>query len=49
LNAVEVAMAADMPAAMPVADYEAGAVSRKVLNIVLSYMGFVNRVVWRKN
>ncbi|MCO5084574.1 MAG: UDP-N-acetylglucosamine 2-epimerase (non-hydrolyzing) [Rhizobiaceae bacterium] len=49
LNAVEVAIAADMPAAMPVADYEAGAVSRKVLNIVLSYMGFVNRVVWRKN
>ena len=49
LNAVEVAMAADMLAAMPVADYEAGAVSRKVLNIVLSYMGFVNRVVWRKN
>ena len=49
LNAVEVAMTADMPAAMPVADYEAGAVSRKVLNIVLSYMGFVNRVVWRKN
>ncbi len=49
LNAVEVAMAADVPASSPVADYEAGAVSRKVLNIVLSYMGFVNRVVWRKN
>jgi len=49
LNAVEVAMAADVPASSPVADYEAGAVSRNVLNIVLSYMGFVNRVVWRKN
>lgn len=30
-----------------VPDYEGGLVSQKVLRIVLSYTGFVNRVVWR--
>ncbi|MCO5069996.1 MAG: UDP-N-acetylglucosamine 2-epimerase (non-hydrolyzing) [Rhizobiaceae bacterium] len=48
LGAVEIAMAGDLPRPAPVNDYEGGAVSRKVLNIVLSYIGFVNRVVWRK-
>ena len=48
LGAVEVAMATDLPAPARPQDYEGGAVSRKVLNIVLSYIGFVNRVVWRK-
>ena len=48
LGAVEIAMAGDVPRPAPVNDYEGGAVSRKVLNIVLSYIGFVNRVVWRK-
>ena len=32
----------------PVADYEAGAVSKKVLRIVLSYIDYVNRTVWSK-
>lgn len=31
-----------------VPDYEGGAVSQKVLRIVLSYVKFVNRVVWSK-
>ena len=48
LGAVEIAMAGDVPRPAPVNDYEGGAVSRKVLNIVLSYIGVVNRVVWRK-
>lgn len=32
----------------PVPDYEAGAVSKQVLRIVLSYVDYVNRTVWRK-
>lgn len=32
----------------PVADYVAGPVSRKVVAIVLSYIDYVNRTVWRK-
>ena len=32
----------------PVEDYEAGAVSKKILRIVLSYTDYVNRTVWRK-
>ena len=32
----------------PVEDYEGGAVSKKLLRIVLSYTDYVNRVVWRK-
>lgn len=32
----------------PVEDYEGGAVSKKILRIVLSYTDYVNRVVWRK-
>ena len=32
----------------PVADYEAGAVSKQVLRIVLSYTDYINRTVWHK-
>lgn len=32
----------------PVADYAAPEVSRKVVRLVLSYTGYVNRTVWRK-
>lgn len=32
----------------PVADYEAGAVSKQVLRVVLSYVDYVNRTVWSK-
>jgi len=32
----------------PVPDYEAGAVSKQVLRIVLSYTDYVNRTVWHK-
>jgi UDP-N-acetylglucosamine 2-epimerase (non-hydrolysing) len=32
----------------PVPDYEAGAVSKKVLRVVLSYVEYVNRTVWSK-
>ena len=31
-----------------VADYQAGEVSKKILKIVLSYIDYVNRVVWSK-
>ncbi len=33
----------------PVQDYEAAAVSKKILRIVMSYVGYVNRTVWKKN
>jgi UDP-N-acetylglucosamine 2-epimerase len=32
----------------PVLDYEGGVVSKKLLRIVLSYVDYVNRTVWRK-
>jgi UDP-N-acetylglucosamine 2-epimerase (non-hydrolysing) len=32
----------------PIDDYEAPSVSKKILRIVLSYTGYVNRTVWRK-
>lgn len=32
----------------PVADYMSANVSRKIVRLVLSYTGYVNRVVWRK-
>jgi len=32
----------------PVQDYEAGAVSKQVLRVVLSYVDYVNRTVWSK-
>jgi len=32
----------------PVADYLGGAVSHKVLRIILGYIDFVNQNVWRK-
>jgi UDP-N-acetylglucosamine 2-epimerase (non-hydrolysing) len=32
----------------PVADYVAPSVSRKIVRLVLSYTGYVNRTVWRK-
>jgi UDP-N-acetylglucosamine 2-epimerase (non-hydrolysing) len=34
--------------ARPVADYVAGPVSRKVVVIVLSYIDYINRTIWRK-
>lgn len=33
----------------PVADYAAPAVSQKILRLVLSYTGYINRTVWRKS
>ena len=33
----------------PVADYEAGAVSKQLLRIVLSYVDYVNRTVWSRD
>jgi UDP-N-acetylglucosamine 2-epimerase len=32
----------------PVADYEAGAVSKQLLRVVLSYVDYINRTVWAK-
>ena len=33
----------------PVQDYEAGAVSKQILRVVLSYVDYVNRTVWSKS
>ncbi len=33
---------------MPVQDYEAGPVSKQVLRVVMSYVDYINRVVWSK-
>jgi UDP-N-acetylglucosamine 2-epimerase (non-hydrolysing) len=35
-------------AMLPVQDYEAGAVSKQVLRVVLSYVDYINRTVWSK-
>lgn len=32
----------------PIQDYESKAVSKKILRIVMSYVGYVNRTVWKK-
>jgi UDP-N-acetylglucosamine 2-epimerase (non-hydrolysing) len=38
----------DGPGSPPIADYDNLAVSRQVLRVVLSYVGYVNRTVWRR-
>lgn len=51
LDAVRVIIAQhdrSQPALPPVQDYEGGAVSKKVLRVVLSYTDYVNRTVWSK-
>ncbi|MDI3394709.1 UDP-N-acetylglucosamine 2-epimerase (non-hydrolyzing) [Pseudomonas sp. V98_8] len=50
LDAVRIVTAQDQAGAVRcvVPDYEGGLVSQKVLRIVLSYVEFVNRVVWSK-
>jgi len=45
---VMAAAAGSVPPARHVGDYMAGPVSRKVVAIVLSYIDYVNRVVWHK-
>lgn len=52
LDAVRFAIAAATQAptrARPVGDYVSGPVARKVVTIVLSYIDYVNRVVWTKS
>lgn len=51
LDAVRIVIAQhdrDARTMRPVADYEAGPVSKQILRIVLSYTDYVNRTVWRK-
>lgn len=51
LNAVKVIIAQHDKSKQvmhPVADYEGGPVSKQILRIVLSYIDYVNRVVWSK-
>ena len=51
LKAVEVATShhdGNRRAIKPVKDYEGGTVSKQILRIVLSYVDYVNRTVWRK-
>ena len=33
---------------LPVQDYESGPVSKQVLRVVMSYVDYINRVVWSK-
>jgi UDP-N-acetylglucosamine 2-epimerase (non-hydrolysing) len=52
LDAVRVIIAqhdCNIPVMASVEDYEVKSVSRKILRIVLSYTGYVNRTVWRKD
>ena len=51
LDAVRVIIAQhdkDNRVMQPVQDYEAGAVSRQILRVVMSYVDYVNRTVWSK-
>lgn len=48
LDAVRFVMASDVPPARRIKDYDGGPVSRKVVGIVLSYIDYINRVVWQK-
>lgn len=50
LDAVRIVTSQDQVGAIRrvVSDYEGGLVSQKVLRIVLSYVDFINRVVWSK-
>jgi UDP-N-acetylglucosamine 2-epimerase (non-hydrolysing) len=50
LDAVRIVTSQDQASAIRrvVPDYEGGLVSQKVLRIVLSYVDFINRVVWSK-
>lgn len=51
LDAVRVVLAQHergLPSKRPVLDYEALHVSQQVLRVVMSYTGYVNRTVWRK-
>lgn len=51
LDAVRVILAQHSKSARvlpPVMDYEAGAVSKQVLRVVMSYIDYVNRTVWSK-
>ena len=38
----------DLQNSRPVEDYVAGSVSRKVVTIILSYIDYINRVIWQK-
>ena len=52
LNSVKVVIGQhdrSKPVMHPVADYQAGPVSKQVLRIVLSYIDYVNRTVWSKS
>ena len=52
LESIEVALKhqnSSFPKIKPVSDYFGGAVSKKILRIILSYTGYVNRTVWRNN
>ena len=50
LRAVSIVVAqhAESPRIRPVSDYRAPAVSKQILRIVLSYIGYVNRTTWHK-
>lgn len=48
LAAVRFAMDSEVSPAKPVRDYEGGPVSRKVVGVVLSYIDYINRVIWQK-
>lgn len=49
ISFVTAARSGGVAAARQIGDYVAGPVSRKVVGIVLSYIDYVNRTVWRQN
>ena len=52
LDSIQVALArrhTNLGISSVVKDYEGGAVSKKLLGVVMSYVDYINRTVWHKS